>query len=118
MFEIIDFYDGDFEVSVRTKHSKERTDREKLAIQLCKRENARIIDAFVVDKGHKSGYEIHWILSNGVIVIVNKHSLRFITLLIGRPGQIYRYYHEIGEYPPRFVMSMARKHQKKGYNHI
>lgn len=122
MFYIIDHYYGEFpeyrHKRNNTTHMSTREARLKKAKNLCRQERAKIIDAFIVDKGHEDGEEIHWILSNGVILITNYYTNRLVTVLIGRVGQIKRYYREFGETPPESVLIWAQKHQKAGYNRI
>lgn len=122
MFYILGHYDGTIpnyrKRRNNTHHMSERERRIKKAQDLCRHENAEILDAFIVDKGHRDGEEVHWIFSNGVILITNYRTKRLITVLIGRVGQIYRYYAELRERPPHTAIVFARKHQEAGYNHI
>lgn len=77
------------------------------------------VDAFIVDKGHPNGNEVHYILDNGVIVITNERTGKIVTELIARPKQIYRYWNGVGEDFPeehREIIALAREHQKNGYN--
>lgn len=79
----------------------------------------RCVDAFIVDKGHPNGNEVHYILDNGVIVITNEHTGKVVTELIARPKQIYRYWNGLGEEFPkeyRGIIAVAGEHQKNGYN--
>lgn len=69
---------------------------------------------FIVDKGHKNGAEIHVITENGIINIYNRHSKKYVTGLIARPGQLMRY----GVVIPDFVIRRAEAHVALHYNKI
>lgn len=76
--------------------------------------------SFIVDKGHINGNEIHTIFDNGIIVIRNERTNLLITELIARPGQLRRYWEERNLALPieiYRIISIAREHQIKGYNH-
>lgn len=68
------------------------------------------IYSFVVDTGHRNGDEIHTITEKGCILIINKHTGKLITVLLARPGQIVRYWKELGlELPKDANFSLALK---------
>ena len=69
---------------------------------------------FIVDKGHKNGTEIHVITENGIINIYNRHSKKYVTGLIARPGQLQRY----GVIIPESVLEKARTHVAMHYNEL
>lgn len=69
---------------------------------------------FIVDKGHKNGAEIHVITENGIINIYNRHSKKYVTGLIARPGQLQRY----GVIIPEPVLEKARTHVSMHYNEL
>ena len=69
---------------------------------------------FIVDKGHKNGAEIHVITENGIINIYNRHSKKYVTGLIARPGQLQRY----GVIIPESVLGKARTHVAMHYNEL
>lgn len=77
-----------------------------------------IVDSFVVDKGHRNGAEIHSITDTGIIIIRNYHTKKLVTMLIARPQQIRRYYIIENKAIPLNIVSIAREHQRKGYNNI
>lgn len=66
-----------------TLHSKERTNR--------KTNCTKIFKAFEVDKGHKNGTEIHVILEDSTIIILNTRTRKLITYLKPRVPQLKRY---------------------------
>lgn len=79
----------------------------------------RCVDAFIVDKEHPNGNEVHYILDNGVIVITNERTGKIVTELIARPRQIYRYWDGLGEeFPEEYkgIITLAGEHQKNGCN--
>ena len=97
-----------------TAHIKDRTKRiieiERLLIQ----ENAKPINAYVVDKGHKNGFEIHVVYNNGIIRIYNKKTERHITDLFAREPQIARY----GITVTKTMRKKIRRHVNAGLNHM
>ena len=74
----------------------------------------RVIDSFIVDKGHKNGPEIHEITDTAIINIYNKRTKKLITRLIARPGQIKRYYN--GNAPKEVVNKAFENTKKFHYN--
>lgn len=82
-------------------------------------EEGKYITSFIVDTLHPNGNEIHHIFDNGVVKIENERTRRFITLLIARPQQLYRYWDGLNkQFPQRYyyVIEKARKHQQNGFN--
>lgn len=78
----------------------------------------KYLTAFIVDKGHKNGDEIHTIFDNGVILIQNLKSKLVITELIARPAQIRRYWE--GKSEPNYVYhicQLARENERQGRNY-
>lgn len=80
--------------------------------------DGKVIDSFVVDKGHKFGAERHDITDNGLIVVYNVNSGILCTKLIARPRQIQRYYEGTGKQPPKYVIKKCREHQMCGYHNL
>lgn len=78
--------------------------------------DGRVIDSFVVDKGHRNGVERHDITENGIIVIYNNNSEKLVSKLIARPNQIKRYYYGTGREPPSYLIRLAEWHESLGYN--
>ena len=76
------------------------------------------IRTFKWDKGHPNGPELHTVTDTGIIIIRNERTNKLVTTLIARPGQIYRYYINVGEVPPTYLMNIAREHQESGYNYL
>ena len=72
------------------------------------------IAAFEVDNNHKNGPELHFVTDNAIIIIYNAATLRLVTKLIARPGQIKRYWPD-GDWP-RDIVNIAFRHQIDGYN--
>lgn len=80
--------------------------------------NGKVVDSFIVDKGHKDGLERHDLTENGIIVIYNAESNKLVTKLIARENQIRRYYYGSGREPPSYLIYLARYHESLGYNHL
>lgn len=74
-----------------TKHITERTKRIVLVERLLINEDAKPCGAYIINKGHKNGYEIHVIYNNGIIRIYNQKTGKHITDLIARIPQVERY---------------------------
>lgn len=77
-----------------------------------------VVDDFVINRGHKDGPEIHILTSTGVIIIKNYSTHKIVTKLIARPQQIQRYYANVGEKAPVWLLTIAKQHNKLGYNKI
>lgn len=80
--------------------------------------NGKVIDSFVVDKGHKNGKELHCVTEHGLIVIYNVNTKKMVTKLIARPQQVERYYVNTSKRPPEKVLELCREHQRMGFNHL
>lgn len=52
--------------------------------------------AFLVDKKHINGPEVHLMLDDATIVVLNYESRMVVTYLFARPGQIKRYFESFG----------------------
>lgn len=78
----------------------------------------KVLDSFLVDRGHPNGKEIHKVTDNAVILIYNAFTGKLITELVARPEQIRRLYRSVGKKPPRSVISLAYKHNAMRYNEI
>ena len=89
---------------IKSNHySTDRTDRKNVIEYTIGR--GKIVDEFVVDRGHKNGAEIHKISNTGIISIYNQKTKKLITELIARPAQIKRYYAE-GQ-APKYLVDIA-----------
>lgn len=102
-----------------SKHYKDkRCDREKF-IEEYLGGDGKVIDSFVVNKGHRNGLERHDITDNGIIIVYNAESQKLVSKLIARPNQIRRYYKSTGRAPPpeyESILELAKQHQILGYN--
>lgn len=99
-----------------SQHYKtQRCERENF-IKECLNGDGKVIDSFIVDKGHKNGDEIHCVTDNGIIIVYNKNNNRLVTKLITRSGQIKRLYKENGKDPPKYILRLAKQHEGLGYN--
>ena len=93
----------------------QRYKREKL-IKKHLNGDGRIIDSFIINKGHKDGLEKHCVTENGIIVIYNADSNKLVTKLVARENQIKRYYRNSGREPPQWLLYLAQFHESLGYN--
>lgn len=77
-----------------------------------------VVNDFVINRGHKDGPEIHILTSTGIIIVENYYTKKVITKLIARPQQIQRYYKNIGEKAPVWLLMIAKQHNALGYNMV
>ena len=96
-----------------SKHyEKERREREELIEMIG---IGKVVDIFIIDRGHKNGPERHELTDTGIIIIYNDFTNKLITKLIARPGQIKRYYKY--EKAPKKLIEQAIKYVEMGYNY-
>lgn len=96
-------------------YNKRRNKREKFIIEHLNGDG-KVIDSFIVDRGHKDGLERHDITENGIIIIYNVETQKLISKLIARPNQIKRYYHNSGRKPPTWLLKLCEWHENLRYN--
>lgn len=77
-----------------------------------------VVNDFVINRGHKDGPEIHILTSTGIIIVENYYTKKVVTKLIARPQQIQRYYDNIGEEAPAWLILIAKQHNALGYNMV
>ena len=81
-----------------------------------------IVDnAFLVDKGHKDGMEVHVVTKTGLIFIFNNMKMALglpslITVLIARPNQVKRLYDACNISVSPSILESCYEHVAKGYN--
>lgn len=102
------------DTSIDSKHINERTNRLAKINMLIHNENAKIVDAFEVNTGHKNGNEIHVVYNNGVVKIYNKNSKNFVTAIIARIPQIERY----GIVCTKTMKKKIKNHVKNHWNYL
>lgn len=78
--------------------------------------DGKIIDSFIVDRGHKDGLEKHCVTNTGLIIVFNLESQKLVTKLIARPNQIKRLYLGAGKEAPRWLLDLCYWHQSLNYN--
>ena len=97
-----------------TKHITKRTKRVALVERLLINENAKLCGAYIVNKGHKNGYEIHVVYNNGIVRIYNQRTGKHITDLVARIPQVERY----GIKVTKTMKRKIKVHIENGYNQI
>lgn len=102
---------------VSKHYKKQRYNREQL-INKCCNGDGKVIDEFIVDKGHKNGLERHCVTDTGMIIIYNNNTNLLVSKLIARPNQIKRYYYGTGKNPPMSLIRLAKWNESLGYNCI
>ena len=101
-----------------SKHYQgQRSEREKF-IDECLGGDGKVIDSFIVDKGHPMGEEIHKVTDNGLIIILNKNSGKLCTKLLARKNQIKKLYQGAGKQTPKWLLELAAEHERLGYNKV
>ena len=78
--------------------------------------DGKVIDSFIVNKGHINGLERHCLTDTGIIIIYNDATNLLVSKLIARPNQIRKLYLSTGKEPPASVMRLAAWHESMGYN--
>ena len=114
-FRVIDTYplEGLDNVAEVTTHYIERGNRVSNM-----RDKIRPHTAFIVDKHHENGLEIHVVYSDATIKIFNYRTKKLITVLFGRVGQIVRYYQELSIPVPYAIICKADENERQGRNYL
>lgn len=92
-----------------TLHAIDRLSRMLAYKNLGLADDIKAVAAFVVDKNHPNGDEVHVITNNGLILIFNKKSKNFITVLGARGNQIKRYYNLLKMQIPKDIMLIVKQ---------
>ena len=100
----------ELDLSNLTKHIGDRKNRLKTYFKI--KEVGEVYDTFIVDKDHPNGDEIHVLTDTGFILIFNYNTKRFITVLHARPGQLKRYYLNLGEDIPKKVLDITKSNKE------
>lgn len=103
----------DIPISAHMKY--ERTSKYRMALQ--RNGDAPVHRAFLVDKGHPEGKELHCVTCRGIIFILNErkyldHDYALVTVFFARPGQARRLYKAIGEEFPEFILRWCQRWQR------
>ena len=98
-------------------YRRQRHKREKF-IDECLGGDGKVVDSFIVDKGHIKGLERHDVTENGIIVIYNAETNKLVTKLVARSGQIQRYYYNSGKEPPLWLLELCEWHESLQYNRL
>lgn len=99
-----------------SKHYKSQRHKREKIINKFINGDGKVIDSFIVDRGHKNGLERHDITENGIILIYNEGSGKLVSKLIARPHQIKRYYKDSNREPPQWLLDLCYWHQSLNYN--
>ena len=108
---------------VQTIHLEDER-KTRIDMSFSESNNARIERVFLVEKGHRDGLEIHIVLNDATIFIINNDSRKLITILFARPEQIERLYRICNETsntnlkPPKKLLAKARINKEKGRNNL
>ena len=79
--------------------------------------------AFVVDRGHKNGKEIHCVTKKGIIYVLNLRKYlnnynSLVTVMVARPRQITRLYEACNLKASETIIGYCRNNQRLGYNMV
>lgn len=104
-----------------SKHLKyDRLERFKTYLKSVKEFD--FISAFIVNKKHKNGLEVHAIDKNGFIVVFNFKSKKIITVISATPYQIERYYKKLNSKMNDEVLKAIKtsdeRNKKYNFNNI
>lgn len=99
-----------------SKHYKTKRYKREKFIRKYLHGDGKVIESFIVDNGHCKGIERHEVTDNGLIIIYNNSSNLMISKLIARPQQIRKLYKTKNKVPPKWLIKLARYHQKMNYN--
>ena len=102
------------EKNIQTLHTNERTNRIVKVEQLMREEDAKRLEAYVVDKGHSNGDEVHVLYNNGIVRIYNLRTGKHITDLIARLPQMERY----GIKCTKCMKQKIKRHVRDGLNEL
>lgn len=102
----------------QTNHYKNKRYKREKFISKCLCGDGKVIDSFMVDRGHPMGEELHCITDTGLIIVYNAKSKKLVTKLIARPQQIKRYYKDVGRKAPRWLIDLAHWHNTLHYNEV
>lgn len=108
MLRRIDFPDADAGFILngvkKTEHSRIRNYRVR---QL--NASDKVVAAFLWDRGHKDGPEVHFITESAKDIIINADSKRLITILNCRENQIRRLFDPLQQTVPIAIIKLARR---------
>lgn len=102
---------------VSNHYRNKRYKRENIIKKRCNGDG-RVIDSFVVDKGHVKGLERHCVTDTGIIIIFNVKTNKLITKKIARPQQIKNLYMTKNKTPPKWLLDLAKWHVSMGMNNL
>lgn len=102
----------------QTNHYKHKRYKREEFINKYLYGDGKVIDSFIVDRGHKDGAERHDITDNGLIIVYNLNSGMLVTKLIARKGQIMRYYQDVDRKPPKYLLYLCDWHNSLNYNRV
>ena len=90
---------------------KDRQERRELIKSLG---SDKVIYKAYVDRN--GSQQVHYITSNGVILIYDKIKKILITKYIARPNQIKRLYESNNKKAPNWLLKLAYEHKQEGLN--
>ena len=94
-----------------TKHMIDRLYRVQFNKQYLN--DKSIYKVFLVNTNHSNGLELHVILKNASILILNNNTKKLVTVLNARKNQILRYDRKA----PKFLLRMAMENQRLKRNY-
>lgn len=102
-----------FIYSEDTNHlTRDRAKRIQKCNYLITTEKAKINSAFLVDKAHEMGKEVHVLYSNGIVKVYNRNTGKFITVIPCQEYQVKRYFDMTNTKISKSMLKTVRKHDK------
>lgn len=98
------------------KHYKKKRYKRERFINKFLNGDGKVIDSFIVDRGHVEGLERHDVTENGIILVYNAESKKLVTKLIARPTQVKKLYKDSGKEPPEWLLYLCKWHTDLNYN--
>lgn len=100
----------------QSNHYKNKRYKREKFISRCLCGDGKVIDSFIVNKGHRDGLERHCVTDTGLIIIYNVNSGKLVTKLIARSNQIKKLYYGTDKEPPPSLLRLAEWHESMRYN--
>ena len=108
-------------MDIESKVTKHFSEERKGRLENIKKNGISIgtpVSAFLCNTGHPNGNEVHTVTNSGLIFIENETTGKLVTVLIARPGQLYRYYHGVNKWVPKYLKDIAYDNELRDYNNL
>ena len=114
MFKVLgEVANYDLDHATQSEHLAKREKRTKVSLETAG--EGKAYQSFVVNTGHKGGLERHTIMTNGLLYIYNMKTDKLITLWRPSRNQLFRYYKQLKQRLPEFIIETASTNTKSNY---